>query len=101
MLAEELDYIREAQAQRQFALSYDGDPNVKIPHILAATAHVLISEWIDGTPLSKIIEYGTKAQRDRAGDLYQTFLLSGPTRVGMLHADPHPGNFRMTADDKL
>lgn len=101
VLAEELDYFREAQAQRQFALSYDGDPNVKIPHILAATAHVLISEWIDGTPLSKIIESGTKAQRDRAGDLYQTFLLSGPTRVGMLHADPHPGNFRMTADDKL
>jgi predicted unusual protein kinase regulating ubiquinone biosynthesis (AarF/ABC1/UbiB family) len=101
VLAEELDYFREAQAQRVFALSYDGDPNVKVPHILAATAHVLISEWIDGTALSKVIESGTKEERDRAGDLYQTFLLSGPTRVGMLHADPHPGNFRITPDNKL
>lgn len=101
VLAEELDYFREAQAQRIFALSYDSDPDVKVPHILAATAHVLISEWIDGTPLAKIIESGTKAQRDRAGDLYQSFLLSGPSRVGMLHADPHPGNFRITPDNKL
>ena len=101
VLAEELDYFREAQAQRVFALSYDGDVNVKVPHILAATAHVLISEWIDGTPLSKVIESGTKEERDRAGDLYQTFLLSGPSRVGMLHADPHPGNFRITPDNKL
>lgn len=101
VLAEELDYFREAQAQRKFALSYDGDPNVRIPHILAATAHVLISEWLEGTPLSRIIESGTKEQRDHAGELYQTFLLSGPSRVGMLHADPHPGNFRITPDNKL
>lgn len=101
VLAEELDYFREAQAQRVFALSYDGDTNVRVPHILSATAHVLISEWIDGTPLARIIESGSKAERDHAGDLYQTFLLSGPSRVGMLHADPHPGNFRITPDNKL
>jgi len=101
VLAEELDYFREAQAQRVFALSYDGDVNVRVPHILSATAHVLISEWIDGTPLARIIESGSKVERDHAGDLYQTFLLSGPSRVGMLHADPHPGNFRITPDNKL
>lgn len=101
VLAEELDYFREAQAQRVFALSYDGDANVKVPHILSATAHVLISEWIDGTPLARVIESGSKAERDHAGNLYQTFLLSGPSRVGMLHADPHPGNFRITPENKL
>jgi HSP20 family molecular chaperone IbpA len=29
------------------------------------------------------------------------FLFSGPTRVGLLHADPHPGNFRLLADGRL
>ena len=29
------------------------------------------------------------------------FLLSGPDRVGLLHADPHPGNFRLLADGRL
>src|SRR5947199_7072148 len=29
------------------------------------------------------------------------FLFSGPERVGLLHADPHPGNFRLLADGRL
>jgi predicted unusual protein kinase regulating ubiquinone biosynthesis (AarF/ABC1/UbiB family) len=35
------------------------------------------------------------------GELYQRFLLSGPARCGLLHTDPHPGNFRLTADGRL
>ena len=29
------------------------------------------------------------------------FLFSSPGRVGLLHADPHPGNFRLLADGRL
>jgi ABC1 atypical kinase-like domain len=29
------------------------------------------------------------------------FLFSGPARVRLLHADPHPGNFRLLADGRL
>jgi predicted unusual protein kinase regulating ubiquinone biosynthesis (AarF/ABC1/UbiB family) len=63
--------------------------------------NVLVTEWIDGTPLSKIITEGDQATRNRAGVLYHRFHLSSPTRVGMLHADPHPGNFRMLDDGRL
>jgi hypothetical protein len=28
-------------------------------------------------------------------------MFSGPERVGLLHADPHPGNFRLLADGRL
>ncbi|MDI1290721.1 MAG: AarF/UbiB family protein, partial [bacterium] len=63
--------------------------------------HVLVSEWIDGTPLSVIIASGTPEERDRAGELYERFLLSGPARAGLLHSDPHPGNFRMTPEGKF
>ena len=38
---------------------------------------------------------GTQAERNRLGELYQRFLLSGPARCGLLHTDPHPGNFRL------
>ncbi len=98
---EELDYIRESENQRAFARAFDGDPEVLIPHVLAASPHVLISEWIDGTPLSHIIREGTQDQRDRAGSMYERFLLSGPARAGLLHADPHPGNFRIAADGRF
>jgi predicted unusual protein kinase regulating ubiquinone biosynthesis (AarF/ABC1/UbiB family) len=98
---EELDYVRESNNQRAFARAFEGDPEVLVPHVVAASPHVLISEWIDGTPLSHIIRDGTQEQRDRAGSMYERFLLSGPARAGLLHADPHPGNFRIAADGRF
>ena len=98
---EELDYLRESRNQRQFAAAYEGDPEFVIPHVLAAAPHVIVSEWVDGTPLSAIITSGTPEERDRAGELYERFLLSGPARAGLLHSDPHPGNFRMTPEGRF
>ncbi|ADG89659.1 ABC1 kinase family protein [Thermobispora bispora] len=100
-LSEELDYLREAEAQHAFAQAFRDDPDFLIPDVVAANERVLVSEWLTGTPLSKIIESGTKEQRDRAGLLLVRFLFSSPARVGMLHADPHPGNFRITPDGRL
>jgi predicted unusual protein kinase regulating ubiquinone biosynthesis (AarF/ABC1/UbiB family) len=100
-VAEELDYLRESQNQRTYAAAFEGDPDFLIPHVLAASPHVIITEWVDGTPLSAIIAAGTEEQRDLAGTLLERFLLCGPARAGLLHADPHPGNFRMTPDGRL
>ena len=98
---DELDYLHESQNQRAFAIAYEGDSEFVIPHVLVAAPHVLVSEWIDGTALSSIIKDGSQAERDAAGVLYERFLLSGPSRAGLLHADPHPGNFRITPDGRL
>jgi predicted unusual protein kinase regulating ubiquinone biosynthesis (AarF/ABC1/UbiB family) len=100
-VAEELDYHLEAAAQRAFAAAYDGDPDIYVPGVVTETDHVLVTEWMDGTPLSKIISDGSKLERDRAGILLARFLFSGPARAGLLHADPHPGNFRLLADGRL
>ena len=100
-VAEELDYHLEAAAQRAFAAAYDGDPDIYVPGVVTETDHVLVTEWMDGTPLSKIISDGSKEERDRAGILLARFLFSGPARAGLLHADPHPGNFRLLADGRL
>jgi predicted unusual protein kinase regulating ubiquinone biosynthesis (AarF/ABC1/UbiB family) len=100
-VAEELDYHMEAAAQRAFAAAYDGDPDIYVPGVVTETDHVLVTEWMDGTPLSKIISDGSKAERDRAGIMLARFLFSGPARAGLLHADPHPGNFRLLADGRL
>ncbi|MGA3151996.1 MAG: AarF/UbiB family protein [Streptosporangiaceae bacterium] len=100
-VAEELDYRLEASSQEAFAAAYAGDPDVSVPHVVAVTDHVLVSEWMDGTPLARIIADGTAAERDRAGVMIVRFLFSGPARVSLLHADPHPGNFRLLADGRL
>ena len=98
---EELDYLRESRNQRAFAAAFEGDPEYVIPHVLAGAPHVLVSEWVDGRPMSDIIAHGTTEERDRTGELYERFLLSGPARAGLLHSDPHPGNFRVTPEGKF
>ncbi len=100
-VVEELDYRLEATAQQAFAEAYAGDADVLVPKVIAATDHVLISEWMDGVPLSEIISTGSQEQRDTAGLQLVRFLFSGPARAGLLHADPHPGNFRILADGRL
>jgi predicted unusual protein kinase regulating ubiquinone biosynthesis (AarF/ABC1/UbiB family) len=100
-VAEELDYELEAAAQQAFADAYRGDPDISVPNVVAGTPHVLVSEWMSGTPLATIIADGTQEQRNRAGILLTRFLFSGPARAGMLHADPHPGNFRLLDDGRL
>jgi len=100
-VAEELDYRLEAAAQQAFAAAYAGDPDVCVPRVVCVSDHVLVSEWLDGIPLARIIAGGTAAQRDRAGIMLIRFLFSGPARVRLLHADPHPGNFRLLADGRL
>ena len=100
-VAEELDYELEAAAQQAFADAYRGDPDISVPNVVAGTRHVLVSEWMSGTPLARIIANGTQEQRNRAGILLTRFLFSGPARAGLLHADPHPGNFRLLDDGRL
>ncbi|MEU4886211.1 MULTISPECIES: ABC1 kinase family protein [Streptomyces] len=94
-VSEELDYALEAQAQRDHAAEFADDPDVVIPDVVHQGSEVLVTEWMDGVPLSEVIADGTPEQRDRAGQLLARFLFSGTVRTGLLHADPHPGNFRL------
>jgi len=103
-IGEELDYILEADAQRTFAEAFAGDPEIFVPRVVAGTDKVLVSEWVESTAsLARLIAEGTQQQRDHYGQLYVRFLFSGPARAGLLHADPHPGNFRIlpTGDGEL
>ncbi|MFF7014589.1 MULTISPECIES: AarF/ABC1/UbiB kinase family protein [Streptomyces] len=94
-VSEELDYELEAQAQQVHAEEFADDPDVVIPGVVHQSDQVLVTEWMDGIPLADVIAAGTAEQRDRAGQLLARFLFSGPARTGLLHADPHPGNFRL------
>jgi predicted unusual protein kinase regulating ubiquinone biosynthesis (AarF/ABC1/UbiB family) len=100
-VSEELDYRLEAKSQHAFALAFAGDPEFAIPDVVHHKGDVIVSEWLDGTPLSTIIATGSQKARDTAATAYLKFLVVGPQRAGLLHADPHPGNFRMLADGRL
>jgi predicted unusual protein kinase regulating ubiquinone biosynthesis (AarF/ABC1/UbiB family) len=98
---EELDYTLEADSQRAFATAYAGDSDIAVPRVVASAPKAMVTEWMDGKPLSRIIAAGSADERDRAGTLLALLHYSAPSRAGLLHADPHPGNFRILADGRL
>jgi predicted unusual protein kinase regulating ubiquinone biosynthesis (AarF/ABC1/UbiB family) len=103
-VAEELDYRLEAEAQQAFAAEFRDDPEFFVPDVVAWSDQVLVTEWVDsGASLARLIAEGSQEQRNHYGELYVRFLFAGPARAGLLHADPHPGNFRIlrTDDDSL
>ena len=100
-VAEELDYRLEATTQKAFAKAYADDEEILVPNVVAYSDKVLVTEWVDGVPLAQVINSGAPADRDLAGLRMATLHFSAPTRAGLLHADPHPGNFRLMEDSRL
>ena len=94
--SEELDYHLEAEAQQTFADAFAGDPDIVIPPVVATGTTVIVTEWLESpASLATVITEGSQEERDHYGLLLARFLFYGPLRTGMLHADPHPGNFRV------
>jgi predicted unusual protein kinase regulating ubiquinone biosynthesis (AarF/ABC1/UbiB family) len=98
---EELDYTLEASSQRAFAAAYADDEQIAVPRVVASAPKAVVSEWMDGRQMSSVIASGTQDERDSAGSLMALLHYSAPARAGLLHADPHPGNFRMLPDGRL
>lgn len=93
---DELDYHLEAEAQTAFHDAFRDDPDIVVPEVVAVGSTVLVSEWLESpASLATVIAEGTQDERDHYGELLVRFLFAGPARTGMLHADPHPGNFRI------
>ena len=97
---EELDYQLEAEAQRVFAAEFRDDPHIVVPDVVASAGTVLVTEWMDSAgSLAQVIREGTAEERDHYGHHFLRFMFGAPARTGMLHADPHPGNFRLLPGD--
>ena len=93
---DELDYHLEAEAQTAFHEAFREDPDIVVPAVVEVGPTVLVTEWLESpASLATVIAGGSQEERDHYGELLVRFLFSGPARTGMLHADPHPGNFRI------
>ena len=100
-MEEELDYRDEATNQRAFAAAFAGDDKVCVPKVVASAPKAMVTEWVTGRKLSDVIRAGTQAERDDAAALLAELHYSSPPRAGLLHADPHPGNFQLLDDGRL
>ena len=101
-VVEELDYRLEAESQSIFAEEFADDPEIVVPSVVAHTEQVLVTTWLESDhSLAEVITNGTQEERNTYGESYVRFLFAGPARTGLLHADPHPGNYRIMPDGRL
>ena len=105
-MAEELDYAAESENQRTFAAALADDPHLRVPKVVASAPKVIVSEWLEGVALSEFAHRpasgpADQLQRDHIGQIMLELVFSSPSRVGLLHCDPHHGNFRLMADGRI
>lgn len=97
---EEVDYRLESASQQQAADGFRGHPDFLVPDVRAASRRAMVSDWIDGDKLITATDL-PPAERNRIGINYVRFLFAGPHQCGLLHGDPHPGNYLLCPDGRL
>ena len=100
-VGEELDYTFEAESQRTFAAPTPTTPTSSCRRWSRSAGQVLVTEWVEGVPRDRVHRERHPEDRDGWARSTCSFLFSGPARAGLLHADPHPGNYRVVADGRL
>lgn len=93
-LREELDYIREARNQKEFAEFYRGHPFIHVPEVIdhLSTARVLTTELVSGSSFDEVLTW-SQEERDKAGESIFRFVFRSLYRFRAFNGDPHPGNY--------
>ena len=103
-LTAELDYRAEADNLETFAQNLSSYPNLFVPKPLwdFTTARVLTMEMISGQKVTKVSQLRRLEQPlgELASELMRAYLDQVFVH-GLIQADPHPGNFVLTADNRL
>ena len=103
-LYEELDYVHEAQNIALFQRLFADDPEIIIPCVYpdCSSRRVLTMELIEGYKLQDIAAPGVDRQlQDWVVTKYFQITWRQVCEFGVLHTDPHPGNYLVTYHPKL
>lgn len=103
-LHEELDYVNEARNIQRFQKMFADDDEVIIPAVYPALSsrRVLTMGLVEGYPLNDILAPGVdQAMKDWVAIKYFRVVWRQIFEFGVLHTDPHPGNYLVTYHPKL
>ena len=103
-VAIELDLRMEGAAASELAQNTRDDPDFRVPVLdwSRTGAHVLTSEWVDGTPLRDAAALAA-ADHDpkRVAVSVMRSFLNQALRDGFFHADMHPGNLFVDKEGRV
>ena len=98
----ELDYELEAANTRAIAREYRDHPFIRVPDVVssACSTRVLVTEWLDGKPLSAAYD-APLPERNRIAEILFRFYSGTPHRMSLYSGDPHPGNSLLLDDGSV
>lgn len=98
-IAEELDYVREAENITAFADRYRDHPFIRVPDVVpeASTERVLTMTRLHGRRLSEV-EGAPQATKDRWGEILFRFGNGSRASDRMINTDPNPANYLLGDD---
>ncbi|HMQ00277.1 MAG TPA: lipopolysaccharide core heptose(II) kinase RfaY [Cyclobacteriaceae bacterium] len=103
-LLEETDYTLELKRSMELSKACSHLPNIVFPTYYPdlSSEKILVMDWIEGRPLKDYLkENPTQEKRNEIGQALWDFYNYQMHELRQVHADPHPGNFIITKDDKL
>ena len=103
-LREELDYEREASHLRLYNAMLSSEPDIHVPEPVEelTTRRLLTMTWLDGHGLAKQLEAGLSldSRNQIARALFAAWYVP-LYKYGVIHGDPHLGNFQRRDDGGL
>ncbi len=98
---EELDYLQEARNQTDYSVLERAVPGWRIPKVIGDLSgeDVLVSTWQEGVSIAEVSTWAEEERGQLAKLMLKGFfeMLFGQ---GLLHADPHPGNYRFVRGNR-
>jgi predicted unusual protein kinase regulating ubiquinone biosynthesis (AarF/ABC1/UbiB family) len=98
-LHEELDYTREAAHMRLYGEILKNEPGVAVPVPYAelSTRRLLTMSWLDGGPILDVGKMPLRRRNATALRMFRVWYVPF-YYYGVIHGDPHLGNYTVTAD---
>lgn len=103
-LFEETDYVLELRRSKEFATDCAHLPNIRFPDYYPdlSCEKILTMDWMEGIHFSEYVAANkTDEERNLLGQTLWDFYMYQLHVLKKLHADPHPGNFLVSAGNEL
>lgn len=103
-LIEETDYLLELKQSKEITLSCSAIPNLIFPKYYKSLSseRILTMDWMQGQHLGDFTKTNFSQELgNKLGQALWDFYMFQIHGLKKVHADPHPGNFLVSADEKL
>lgn len=103
-LLEETDYVLEVEQSIEISEACSEIPNLRFPKYYKdlSSERIITMDWMDGLHLSEFAKQNTNQElANKVGQALWDFYMYQIHGLKEVHADPHPGNFLVDADNNL